>query len=299
MFSTVRRHTIFIITFLLAGVWALAGNNPEYRQTLFGKYGSLQPNSTVFTSDLNFAAYKNTTGAIEKTYYVKNAVRLMIDEESEWHALSDFTATLYLEINTENAAGTLAMVKKTLVLDFKKGQGLISGAISSYEFRDAVNVNVKIDSLKTNVSWDATNNLKLVNEIISLRDWGFNCATAITGIVTDSLFADEWKVKWNVPANFQSEYDLEWAWIDESAVADYTVGGNVDMNLVFDNNATRVSTSNNYYHIPLLYEEDGRLYARVRMAQKKVNGKGWKETGFTFPMADRPTCRIPAGTKTI
>lgn len=291
MFSKARQQLILTLILTLAGIAAYAGNNPEYRQTLFGKNGQLQVNSTLYISDLNFEAYKNTTGAIEKTYYVKNAVRLMLDEESQWYAPSDFSFTINLDITTENAAGAQNTFPKTLTLNYKKGQGLISGAITSYEFKDAVKVTAKITSLSSNVAWDVTKNLKLVNEIISLRDWRFICTTAVTGITTDSLFADEWKVKWGVPANFQTEYDLEWAWIDESAVDDYEVDNVMDMNLVFGNNATRISTGNNFYRVPLLYEGDGRLYARVRMAQQRVNGQ--RVEGNWYYLSDNGLAYLP------
>lgn len=284
MVSGIRLHIIPIILLLVTGLKVHAGNNPEYRATLFGKNGNLLVHNTVYVSDLNYQTYKTVSGAIERTYYVKNAVRLMLDEESTWYAQSDFSISAELKVIRENAAGAIDSVSKTLTLDYKKGQGLTSGAITSYEFKDAVNVTVRIVSLTKNVSWDVTKNLKLVNEIISLRDWGFTCTATIPNITTDSLFSDEWKVKWGVPENFQTEYDLEWAWVEESAIDDYKVSGTVDMNLVFDNNATRVSTSNNYYRIPLLYEDNGRLYARVRMAQSKVNGQ--RVEGNWFYLSD-------------
>lgn len=270
-----------LLASMLMSFVSYAGNNPEYRQTLFGKDGQLIANAQLYTFDINYEAYKNTSGAIEKTWFVKNAVRLMVDEESPWFISSDFTASIKLNITTENAAGvSTSLPQKILSIDYKKGEGLVSGAISTFEFKDAVKVTVTIaEAITKNVSWDVTKNLKLVNEIISLRDWGFNCSTTLTGIVTDSLFADEWKIKWNVPANFQTEYDVEWAFVDENAITEYTVNGVVDLARVFDNNATRVSTSNNYYRIPLLYEDEGRIYVRVRMAQEKVNGQrvegGW------------------------
>jgi RHS repeat-associated protein len=273
MLSKIRPHFILILGLLFAGLSASAGNNPEYRQTLFGKFGELFVNNSVNTADLNFNAYKNTPGAIEKTYYVKNAVRLMVDEESEHLPQSDFSVTVGLEISATNAAGAVTTFNKTLTLDFKKGQGQISGAITSHEFKDAVEASAKITSFSSNVAWDVTKNLKLVNEIISLRDWGFTCTTLIPNVTTAEVTADEWNIMWDVPANFQTEYDLEWAWVEESAVADYMVNNVVDMNLVFDNNATRVTTSNSNYKVPLLYEDNGRLYARVRMAQQKVNGQ--------------------------
>lgn len=287
--------------FLLATIFSLlsvamyAGNNPEYRQTLFGKNGQLTASAQLYTFDINYEAYKNTPGAIEKTWYVKNAVRLMIDEESTWFITSDFTASIKLNISTENAAGVVTNhPQKTLTIDYKTAEGQVSGAISSYEFRDAVKVTVTIaEAITKNVSWDITKNLKLVNEIITLRDWGFNCSTAITGVMTDSLFYDEWKVKWNVPANFQTEYDVEWAWIDESAVPEYTFNGSVNLDSVFDNNATRVSTSNNYYRIPLLYEDNGRIYVRVRMAQDKVNGQ--RVEGDWFYLSDAGLAYLQRG----
>lgn len=278
MFLRPGRKLLTATALLVLSVFAYAGNNPEYRQTLFGKNGQLTANAQLYTFDINYEAYKNTAGAIEKTWYVKNAVRLMVDEESTWFISSDFTATIKLNISSENAAGIVTNhPQKTLTIDYKTAEGQISGAISSFEFRDAVKVTVTIaEAITKNVSWDVTKNLKLVNEIVSLRDWKFDCAPSFNFLQTDSLFYDEWKVKWSqaaTPLSFPTEYDLEWAWIDESAVSEYTFNGSVNLDSVFEANATRVSTSNNFYRIPLLYEDNGRLYVRVRMAQDKVNGQ--------------------------
>ncbi|MBI3137598.1 MAG: RHS repeat protein [Sphingobacteriales bacterium] len=293
MFLQAGRRLIMAAVLMLVHVAMYAGNNPEYRQTLFGKNGQLTAGAQLYTFDINYEAYKNSPGTIEKTWYVKNAVRLMVDEESSWFIASDFIATIKLNISSENAAGVVTThPQKTLTINYKTGEGQISDAISSYEFRDAVKVTVTIaEAVTKNVSWDVTKNLKLVNEIVSLRDWGFNCSSVISGIVTDSLFYDEWKVKWNVPANFQTEYDVEWAWVDESAVPEYTFNGVVNLDSVFDNNATRVSTSGNFYRIPLLYEDEGRLYMRVRMTQDKVNGQ--RVEGNWFYLMDGGQAYLP------
>ena len=266
--------------FLLLSVTTFAGNNPEYRQTLFGKDGQLQANSQLYTFDINYEAYKSTTGAIEKTWYIKNAVRFMIDEEATSYISSDFVASIKLNISSENAAGVVTNhPQQTLTIDYKTSEGVVSGAISSYEFRDAVKVTVTIaEAITKNVSWDVSKNLKLVNEIIAFRDWKFDCNTVINNIsgVQDSLLADAWLVNWgtpSAPSTFVSEFDLEWAWIDETAVTEYIFNGVVNLDSVFENNATRITTVNNKYWIPLLYEGNGRLYVRVRPAQEKSNGQ--------------------------
>lgn len=265
---------------ILLSLVMYAGNNPEQPRTLFGKNGQLKRDSVLSIYDMSFEANKNVPGAIEKTWYVKNTVRFMVDEEAPAYIFSDFIASIKLNISSVNAAGvTTNHQQKILTIDYKTSEGVVSGSISSYEFRDAVSVTVTIaEDITKNVSWDVTKNLKLVTEIVSLRDWKFDCSTAFGYFRTDSLFYDEWKVKWEpslLPVSFATGYDLEWAWIDETAVSEYTFGGVVNVDSVFENNSSRVNLkfAEIDYRIPLLYEDDGRLYARIRQVQEKANGQ--------------------------
>ena len=64
MFSRSGRKLLAAIAFLLLSVVVNAGNNPEYRQTLFGKNGQLLANAQLYTFDGNFLSYP---GSVEKT----------------------------------------------------------------------------------------------------------------------------------------------------------------------------------------------------------------------------------------
>src|SRR5688500_6693723 len=115
MFSRPGRQLVVLTALLMLSAVSFAGNNPEYRQTLFGKNGQLQANAQLYTYDINYEAYKNTAGAIEKTWYVKNVVRFMIDEESTWFITSDFNASIKLNITVENAAGVVTNLPQKLL----------------------------------------------------------------------------------------------------------------------------------------------------------------------------------------
>lgn len=72
-----------------------------------------------------------------------------------------------------------------------------------------------------------------------------------------------------------TEYDLEWAWVDEGSVDGFKNGSNYIQESIFANNATRVSISSSiaYYNIPLLYDDTGRIFIRVRPVQLRTDGQ--------------------------
>ncbi|MHA4845778.1 RHS repeat-associated core domain-containing protein [Flavitalea antarctica] len=126
------------------------------------------------------------------------------------------------------------------------------------------------------------------NEIAVTREFDFFCGgKEVQSIqIHDStvLTQGELQVSWPVQP-MAAEYDLEWAYIDASALSKYySSGTTLDRAKIFLNNATRVTTASSSYRIPLLYDNNGHLFVRVRPAQFK-NGNLRFETPWStnFP----------------
>jgi hypothetical protein len=277
MLLQLKKRFVLALLLLASGISLYATNDPVYTNSIFGKDGNVQVNKTVYTYDVNFIAYRPK---IEKTYAIKNYVFLAIDEESQYFVQTDFTVTMNLEITSKDTNNVSSTIQKSLSVNYKKAAGEKYNSIAYYSFDGGVDVTVKVLSIDSGtVTWPVSRVLKLKNEIQTKRDWKFDCAVGVPNLVSDSIKTDEWKVTWGDPGNWQTEFDLEWAWIDESAISSYNTNNVFDINKAFENNATRITTSNFYYRIPLLYDGEGKLYVRVRPAQIKMDNSrvegGW------------------------
>lgn len=117
--------------------------------------------------------------------------------------------------------------------------------------------------------------LRVDNTLTATRDYAFNCSAPINGLSVNLVTAtNELQAAWQDPKNGQTEYDLEWAWVDESAYTTYqNTSGQFLQDKIFEANATRVTVSSTTYSIPLMYDGDGKLFVRVRPAQIKNDGQ--------------------------
>jgi YD repeat-containing protein len=271
MYSIVRNSCFTLLLLLLTASAAISQGNVISSQALLGREGDIVVNAELENADLNFQAFPTL---IESTRQVRNMIWLGIDEESPYMLQSDFEVSLQLAITAVDAANNSTTYNRTLTVNYKKDEGTPYKAMAYHSFFGKVDVTVKVLSITSNVAWDVTKVLKLRSEIDPQRDWIFNCSALLSGFAEDGVAGGEWKVKWNAPTTFYAgEYDLEWAWIDNAALANYMTGGNPDPVKIFEQNATRVTVTKNDYKIPLLYDDTGRIYVRVRPAQLKLDGQ--------------------------
>ena len=102
-----------------------------------------------------------------------------------------------------------------------------------------------------------------------------NAITTVSTVDTSVAKTGELIVSW-MSKLFVPVYDLEWTYIDKSALdaGTYNTNGQLDPKLIFKNNASRITTnSSSGYRIPLLYDGDGSLFWRVRAVQYAQNGE--------------------------
>jgi RHS repeat-associated protein len=239
---------------------------------LLGSLNQVQQDSVT-----NIIDNTGTLSLIEQTHVIKNMVSVGIEEESKYFIQTDFIATVVLHIikYDQNQLVTEEF-DSTFVVDYKKAEGAKYNSTQYFPFENAYRVDVKIISIAPNngVTWNISRVLRVDNTLTAVRDYVFTCSTVIDGLAaTLDDNNNELLASWNDPHCGQTEYDLEWAWVDESAIADYKVGTNFLQDKIFDNNATRVTIDSISYRIPLLYDGAGRLFVRVRPAQIKYNGQ--------------------------
>jgi RHS repeat-associated protein len=264
----------FIISLQLLGsinVWA--GTDPPVVKVLDGNLQQIKTDSFAIVEDAKFfdPAYNSK---LIKPYKIQNIVTLKINEASLYFLQAPFSATVQVRVISTRANNSIDSVDKTLTITYKADS--IYTSKSGYVFTNAYRVKIKVLSTSTNVAWDVWKSLMLVNELQSFPAYNFSCtADAIQSVTNPALpsntNADELPVSWNYNVA-ADEYDLEWAYIDSSALASGRYGNaqSPDATLIFENNASRVTITNTSYNIPLIYEGKGILFYRVRSVQTPI-----------------------------
>lgn len=266
----------FALTLLMQIVFlhaAFAVNDPTLTKPLLGSRDSVKLNYS--SQVIDFALLTNPSG-IDTTHFIKNLVSVGIEEESKYYVQTDFTVTLTLRIKRVFLNGQSDSVDKVFTINYKKNEGEKYNALQYFAFENAKDVTIKIIGIDSgSVNWPVTRVLRVDNKLTATRDYKFNCSTSSIQNLNATLDAanSELAASWN-SYDGSTEYDLEWAWIDSTALSEYKgTGGSFLQDKIFENNASRVTISNTLYRIPLLYDGGGLVFVRVRPAQIKHNGQ--------------------------
>lgn len=266
-----RLHFLFVVLLQFFIVsQSRAGVDPPVIKVLDGNLQQIKVDSFAVVEDAKFFDPSYNTKLV-KPYKVQNLVTLKINEASTYFLQGPFSATVQVRVISTRANNSVDSVDKTLTITYDTANTYTNK--SSYTFNSAYRVRIKVLSISTNVAWNVWPALQLTNELRSYPQYTFSCTTdAIQSVghtaLPSNTNADELPVSWanNIAAD---EYDLEWTYIDSSALASGQYGTPSAPNplLIFDNNASRVTITNNSYNIPLLYDGKGTLFYRVRSVQ--------------------------------
>ena len=226
---------------------------------------------TVLDSVFFNPAYTNN---IDSSYSVQNEVTLMINEASTLYLRSAFSVTVRLRITYTTSTGAIDSTFHDFTVGYDSAHTYNSR--SSFVFSGAHKVTITVVKDSSNVTaWDPNTVLVIQNQLTTRPSFKFNCSNTVTNITlspSGDPTADELPVNWTTVLG-ANQYDLEWTYIDSSALADTIQKkyGNdplhPDPALIFRNNATRVTTSGTSYNIPLIYDNTGTLFIRVRPTQ--------------------------------
>ena len=235
-------------------------------------------NNAVFTvSDDKFASLPI---AGSTTVSVEDRVVLEIDEDAlVAKTSSNITLTLSVRLWTGPAASPVT-VNETLNLNYTN---TASGNSPHRVFRLWNNYH-KVEVTITGITYTNTlPPLKLISEILVNRKYAFATGTPpVPNTVTPSATAANFT--WPSTAGAE-DYDLEWTFFDaESSIAKnkLALGQTLtptEIDAIFRFNATRISTANLQYTLPLTYPAGYILY-RLRAA--RINPAGFREyTGWS------------------
>lgn len=211
---------------------------------------------------------------IDTSYAVQNLVSLMINEGSNVYLRDSFTVSVNVELIYSTGANAIDSIARTLTIHYDSAKAYNSR--SSFVFNGAHMVTVRVVSVTSSVtSWDPTTALLLENQLIASPDFKFTCTNTVTNITVSPMGianADELPVSWTSVTG-ADQYDLEWTYIDSSALSLNLYGDSTGLtpafsDKIFQNNATRATITGTSYNIPLIYDNTGTLFIRVRAVQR-------------------------------
>lgn len=232
---------------------------------------------------------------------VKNIITVSLLENQ--YVLPDgFAATVTLDIKTgpdlstaQNAAG----ISKSVVVNYSRlpGASYQSKAYISFTGANVVIVTVTGVTATIPASGNNTQTIntlpvsnKSISEVLKLQNAvevtyhyqlssnASHLAPVMFSFPTPAPGSDEFVVNWQWPDQSKNNYtELEWAWVeDEMKSFYYDANNNVNTDLLFKNNATRIDLPPgpgfNHYNIPLLYDGTGDLYCRIRTVSIHAGG---------------------------
>ncbi|HVU55676.1 MAG TPA: hypothetical protein VHD83_11520, partial [Puia sp.] len=202
---------------------------------------------------------------LDTAYSVQNIVTVKINEASTVYLHDSFTCNVQLRIYYTVGTSTVDSIDRGFMIRYDSASAY--NARNSFVFYGARKVTVKVLSVTSSVStWDPVKALMVENLLVTRPKFLFSCTNTVTDITVTPVAdtADELPVSWTAVLG-ADQYDLEWTYIDSSALR--TPGRYPDVTKVFLNNASRASVSGTSYRIPLMYDDTGVVYIRVRPVQ--------------------------------
>lgn len=251
---------------------AQTGPGIVLKKMLDGAEGQLVKDSAILVQD---SIYFNAGlgSKLDTPYKVRNIVTFRINEYSSLYLPDTFRATVNVRIYYTLPDLEIDSIDRQLTIHYDTANAY--AVRSSFVFNNSHRVEVKVLDVTTTGSRDVLPVLQLENEMEVHPVYKLSCTEdAVKSIssnnppITDTT--DEVLVTWPVTVG-ANVYDLEWAYIDSSVLLDHRYGNPLNAALVFENNTTRVTIPGNSYAIPLLYDNGGILYFRVRAVQEKAD----------------------------
>ncbi|BAV08134.1 RHS repeat domain-containing protein [Filimonas lacunae] len=249
---------------------AMAQTEKIFQVRLTGAANEIKPgaSSTISEAGVFDAAARAKMLA---DYPIKNSVSLILDENSPVYLRDSFSLVVTVRILSKDVNGVLDSLDKQLKVTYSK-TGKYQ-ALSTYVTRNKHEVTTKVINVASSVSWDVMPVMILETRMDMQPLFTFSCdndkveALSYNSVIADGV--DELQVSWAGVLGIDM-YDLEWCYIDTSALKGKKSNNIYDPALIFTNNASRVSITGTSYKIPLLYDGDGMLFFRVRPVQIKA-----------------------------
>lgn len=273
------RPQLYLITVLIISVIGIhsasaqsSGGTISAKAVLDGSLHQISADSSVMVQDSAFFNAANN-GNLDTPYAVQNIITLMINEASSVYLHDTFSVSVALRIYYLTPSGATDSVNQTLFVRYDSTFNY--PARNTFVFKGSHQVTVKILSVTPSVtSWDPTTALLLENQMTAMPVFKFTCANTVNQIQvnpeTGVSNADELPVTWNTVTG-ADQYDLEWTFVDYSALAAGVYNDSatnvLSPDLIFQNNASRITITGTSYNIPLIYDDSGTVFIRARAVQ--------------------------------
>lgn len=205
---------------------------------------------------------------------VTNRVYVGTDDALLLMPLAPYKVFIDLEISSYDLNDVVVNTQTiTLDLSFSNDLNVTEKSIHFYEFIGYHKFHTKIlgfkDEFGTSITWPQ--NVYIQNEIIVERYYFFDPTQQHFSNTSDLShkfidtdgdgFADDAIIYWDHLIGAE-EYDLEWTFVDRyhTTLSDFAATQVHFIKDEFEFNATRISTSNTHYQIPLLFDKGFVLY---------------------------------------
>jgi RHS repeat-associated protein len=267
-----QTHSFYRIVLLIGLICSVAvaragdgGGGVVARAVLDGSKNQVRADSSRTVEDSAF--FNAAAIGVDTGYSVQNIITLKINEASPRYLRTAFTATVMLRIIYSNGSA-MDSIDRAFTINYDSANAY--NARNSFVFYGGRRVTVKVLSVDTaSATWDITSVLLVENQLTAKPKYLFSCSNTVSNITVSPSVdpkADELPVTWTAIRG-ADQYDLEWTYVDASALVNNKYGNPMNPALLFHNNATRVTTTANSYNIPLIYDNDGTLFIRVRPVQ--------------------------------
>jgi hypothetical protein len=281
-FQNLKKRYVLLFLVMLVSMKGFAAVEPSNTR-ISGANVKGDPTITYSVMDNKFGIMQANPAwpSLFTNQKVTNTITFSVDQTSNKYQGADYTAVCSLEVKyykwNVNKFDVVTL-NPILTIDFKKSAPFKDK--QSYQFTGGNKMEVRI----LNVTPDPTNgaspvmNLALDLNIEVERYYNFSASAQIAA--TDLSHTDltatrgELQLNWNV-IDGAEEYDVEWTYVNnyDGAGGALTAVQTLIPSDIFKFNSTRISTSQTFYKIPVIYDQGYILY--------RIRGVGRTGTNFS------------------
>jgi RHS repeat-associated protein len=213
---------------------------------------------------------------IEKTLEVKDKIVFQLDHNSQLMKKDRFVCTISLKVQRWSAKNDSTTTTEQLSVSYDPAPSAVSPYQQVLDFQGAHKVKITVlDIQYSQVGWSDRSVppaiFKLDATIEVNRILAFDC-TGTVSTLTSALDAttDRLGITWAVLDGVE-EYDVEWTFYDQFSdlvtnILTVSFPVATGFSPIFENNATRVTSTLNQYQLPMVYP-NGYIFYRVRGAR--------------------------------
>lgn len=282
------KRIVFLVTLLASGllissVASAQWKYEEYTNVLNGASAPLTTGDILTVSDTLMYA-PTAKPAVTAVNEIANIIALSFNEPAQF-GTTQLPDTFSITVNTtvkvlQTSGGTLNTTTRNFTITYSKDHPYQKSDI--FYFNNGRTVTVELTGVSAyNININLAKSIVLLtNDMRIDRSYTTTCTGCEVGAFNSYVnnitgVADTLTVSW--PINkWAKAYDLEWTYISKEAYADNRYGTSTSAAFaknIFRNNASRVTTTDLSYNIPLLFNDTGYVYFRYRAVQLLANGE--------------------------